>query len=102
MSRFDQRLLIDSPHRNLIKRDSKMEASRIKSELEPDFEVHAGELLAKARGMLDASGSHANMAGLFLEAVRKNEEWRGERCINLLRQRTAAGDVLSRRTVFRV
>ncbi len=56
----------------------------MKSGREEGFEVHDGDLLAKARGMLDAAGSPAKMAGLVLDAVRKNEEWRGRRCLNLL------------------
>jgi glycine hydroxymethyltransferase len=52
--------------------------------MQSDFEVHDRELLAKARAMLDGAGSPQSMADLVLEAVRKNEEWRGKRCINLL------------------
>ena len=52
--------------------------------MQSDFEVHDRELLAKARAMLDGAGSPQRMADLVLEAVRKNEEWRGKRCINLL------------------
>jgi glycine hydroxymethyltransferase len=52
--------------------------------MQSDFDVHDRELLAKARAMLDDTGSPQRMADLVLEAVRKNEEWRGKRCINLL------------------
>ena len=52
--------------------------------MQSDFDVHDRELLAKARAMLDDAGSPQRMADLVLEAVRKNEEWRGKRCINLL------------------
>ena len=52
--------------------------------MQSDFEVHDRELLAKARAMLDDAGSPQRMADLVLDAVRKNEEWRGKRCINLL------------------
>jgi glycine hydroxymethyltransferase len=51
---------------------------------EGDFEVHDRQLLANARTMLDQAGSPQKMADCVLNAVRKNEEWRGKRCINLL------------------
>jgi glycine hydroxymethyltransferase len=52
--------------------------------MQSGFDVHDRELLAKARAMLDDAASPQRMADLVLEAVRKNEEWRGRRCINLL------------------
>ena len=52
--------------------------------IEGDLEVHDGQLLAKARAMLDEAGSPKKMADCVLNAVRRNEEWRGKRCINLL------------------
>jgi glycine hydroxymethyltransferase len=52
--------------------------------LEGNFEVHDREPLAKAHRMLDEAGSPEKMAGLVLDAVQKNAEWRGRRCINLL------------------
>jgi glycine hydroxymethyltransferase len=52
--------------------------------LEGNFEVHDRELLAKAHRMLVEAGSPEKMAGLVLDAVQKNAEWRGRRCINLL------------------
>jgi glycine hydroxymethyltransferase len=48
------------------------------------FEVHDREVLAKARSILGESESPRMWAQAVIEAVRKNEEWRGERCINLL------------------
>ena len=52
--------------------------------LEENLDVHDRELLNKARRMLDETGSPEKMAGLVLEAVQKNADWRGRRCINLL------------------
>jgi glycine hydroxymethyltransferase len=52
--------------------------------MESDFDVHDRQLLANARAMLDDAGSPKKMADHVLNAVRKNEEWRGKRCINLL------------------
>jgi len=49
-----------------------------------EFEVHDRQLLTKAQGLIENAGSPEKMAGLVLEAVQKNEDWRGKRCINLL------------------
>ena len=49
-----------------------------------NFEVHDPKILAQARSMLDACTSAKEMEELVLSAVRRNEEWRGKRCINLL------------------
>lgn len=46
--------------------------------------VHDIEILEKARRVLDAAGSPAKMAEAVTAAVKRNEEWRGKRCINLL------------------
>lgn len=48
------------------------------------FEVHDPTILANARNLLDAAGGAAGMAQEVLNAVNRNEEWRGKRCINLL------------------
>jgi glycine hydroxymethyltransferase len=48
------------------------------------FEAHDPAILANARRILDASASPAGMAQEVIAAVRRNEEWRGRRCINLL------------------
>ena len=48
------------------------------------FEVHDQEVLGKARSILGATESPRAWAQAVVEAVKKNEEWRGERCINLL------------------
>ena len=47
-------------------------------------EVHDEEALAKARSILSSSESPREWAKAVLEAVNRNEEWRGKRCINLL------------------
>lgn len=48
------------------------------------FEVHDPAILAAARDVLDACDSPRQMALEVVEAVRRNEEWRGQQCINLL------------------
>lgn len=47
-------------------------------------EVHDSEVLAKARSILRETESPRLWAQAVVNAVKKNEEWRGERCINLL------------------
>ncbi len=48
------------------------------------FEVHDPNILANARSILDSAAGPAGMAQEVLNAVSRNEEWRGQRCINLL------------------
>lgn len=48
------------------------------------FEVHDPEILAQARSVLDACRSGKEMQDAVVAAVRRNEEWRGRQCINLL------------------
>jgi len=48
------------------------------------FEVHDRDVLAKARSILRETESPRIWAQAVIDAVKKNEEWRGERCINLL------------------
>ena len=48
------------------------------------FEVHDPAILAHARSILDACKSGAEMQQAVLDAVKRNEVWRGEQCINLL------------------
>jgi glycine hydroxymethyltransferase len=48
------------------------------------IEVHDPEILAQARTVLDACRSAEEMQQAVLDAVARNEEWRGQRCINLL------------------
>ena len=48
------------------------------------FEVHDTEILSQARGVLDACRSGREMQQAVIEAVQRNEKWRGEQCINLL------------------
>jgi glycine hydroxymethyltransferase len=47
-------------------------------------EVHDPEVLAKARAVLDACADAAAMGDAITKAVRRNAEWRGSQCINLL------------------
>ena len=48
------------------------------------FEVHDREALANARSIMNATESPRAWAQEVIQAVKRNEEWRGERCINLL------------------
>ena len=48
------------------------------------FEVHDPEVLARARAIMNETESPRMWAQAVIEAVKRNEEWRGERCINLL------------------
>ncbi|MCB9419069.1 MAG: serine hydroxymethyltransferase [Ardenticatenaceae bacterium] len=48
------------------------------------FEIHDPAILANARSILDSAAGPAGMAQEVLNAVSRNEEWRGKRCINLL------------------
>src|SRR5512135_791557 len=48
------------------------------------YEVHDPEVLAKARAIMSATESPRAWAQAVVEAVKRNEAWRGERCINLL------------------
>jgi glycine hydroxymethyltransferase len=47
-------------------------------------EVHDPQILAQARAILDAAETPGDMAQAVVDAVQRNEEWRGKRCINLL------------------
>jgi glycine hydroxymethyltransferase len=48
------------------------------------LEVHDHTLLANARAILDQCADAAAMQQAVLDAVKRNEEWRGGRCINLI------------------
>src|SRR5512143_1516339 len=48
------------------------------------FEVHDREALAHARAIMNATESPRAWAQEVVEAVKRNEKWRGEQCINLL------------------
>jgi glycine hydroxymethyltransferase len=48
------------------------------------FEVHDREALANARAIMNATESPRAWAQAVTDAVKRNEAWRGERCINLL------------------
>lgn len=51
----------------------------------PDpYEVHDPAILAQAREILNACASPAEMQQAVLRAVKRNETWRGQQCINLL------------------
>ncbi|NWJ45998.1 MAG: serine hydroxymethyltransferase [Chloroflexi bacterium] len=48
------------------------------------FEVHDPAILQQARQLIDSCNSPREMAQEVLEAVRRNEQWRGKSCVNLL------------------
>ncbi|MCS6842959.1 MAG: serine hydroxymethyltransferase [Caldilineales bacterium] len=48
------------------------------------IEVHDPTILAQARAILDACSTAQEMQEAVLKAVKRNETWRGQQCINLL------------------
>src|SRR5512134_647754 len=48
------------------------------------FEVHDREALAHARSIMNRTESPRAWAQEVIQAVKRNEDWRGQRCINLL------------------
>ena len=50
----------------------------------PPLQVHDPKILAQARAVLDACHSAKEMQEAVVAAVRRNEDWRGRQCINLL------------------
>lgn len=48
------------------------------------FEVHDREALANARAIMNTTESPRAWAQEVIQAVKRNQEWRGERCLNLL------------------
>ena len=48
------------------------------------FEVHDAQVLANARALMRLTESPRMWAQAVVDAVQRNEEWRGKRCINLL------------------
>ena len=48
------------------------------------FEVHDPAILAEARAVLEACRSAKEMQDAVIAAVKRNEDWRSQRCINLL------------------
>jgi glycine hydroxymethyltransferase len=49
-----------------------------------NFEVHDRDILMRAQKILDQAETARDMADSVLQAVQRNEEWRGKRCLNLL------------------
>ena len=49
-----------------------------------EVEVHDQSILANARAIIEACRSPEEMQEAVLDAVSRNEEWRGKQCINLL------------------
>jgi glycine hydroxymethyltransferase len=54
------------------------------SHVDQNFEVHDPEVLSHARSILAAARSGKEMQDAVIAAVKRNEEWRGDQCINLL------------------
>jgi glycine hydroxymethyltransferase len=52
--------------------------------IDSSLEVHDPEILAQARAVLNACRSGKEMQEAVIAAVKRNEKWRGEQCINLL------------------
>jgi glycine hydroxymethyltransferase len=52
--------------------------------IDSSLEVHDPEILAGARAVLNACRSGKEMQEAVIAAVKRNEKWRGEQCINLL------------------
>jgi glycine hydroxymethyltransferase len=50
----------------------------------PLIEAHDPAILGHARALLDACASPREMAAEVIAAVKRNEQWRGRECINLL------------------
>jgi glycine hydroxymethyltransferase len=50
----------------------------------PQFEVHDPSVLEHARLIMSATESPRQWAQAVIDAVQRNEAWRGQRCINLL------------------
>jgi glycine hydroxymethyltransferase len=48
------------------------------------LEVHDPDILAQARGVLNACESGKEIQEAVIAAVKRNERWRGEQCLNLL------------------
>jgi glycine hydroxymethyltransferase len=48
------------------------------------FEVHDAEILANARNLIEACANPEEMQNAVIAAVKRNEKWRGEECLNLL------------------
>lgn len=51
---------------------------------EENLEVHDAEILAQARAVIAACKTGKEMQEAVIAAVKRNEKWRGEQCINLL------------------
>ena len=48
------------------------------------FEVHDREVMANARTIMSATKSPRLWAQAVIDSVKRNEDWRGKRCLNLL------------------
>ena len=60
------------------------DASSVEHTAQEPTEIHDPDLLARARALIDACASPAEMQQAVLDAVARNEAWRGRSCINLL------------------
>jgi glycine hydroxymethyltransferase len=66
--------------------ETQKETSATTRQTAPDaaFEVHDPAMLAQTRALLDACASPREMAQTVVDAVARNEQWRGRECLNLL------------------
>jgi glycine hydroxymethyltransferase len=68
----------------MIQNEKKKEESQVMITEQDIIEVHDPDILGTARAILDNCASPQQMGEAVLAAVRRNEEWRGQQCINLL------------------
>jgi glycine hydroxymethyltransferase len=64
--------------------DSPSDRSSGRSPLARIADIHDSQTLAAARALLDAATGPREMQQEVLDAVQRNEQWRGRECINLL------------------
>jgi glycine hydroxymethyltransferase len=60
------------------------EATFVEHTARESSEIHDPEILARARSVIEACASPEEIQQAVLDAVARNEEWRGRSCVNLL------------------
>jgi glycine hydroxymethyltransferase len=66
------------------RRSNRMTATAATTASSSAVEVHDGEVLARARDLLDRAASPQQMQQAVVAAVARNARWRGADCLNLL------------------
>src|SRR5215212_8812044 len=66
------------------RRSNRMTATAATTASSSAVEVHDGEVLARARDLLDRAAGPRQMQQAVVEAVARNARWRGDDCLNLL------------------